>query len=80
MRRATYVRRAGIEERTASRDLARLTDLELLRAVGETKGRHYVMGDRLAEVVQEVLSTRDQLVDPYPWMPERLAAAPRPVR
>lgn len=80
MRRATYVRRAGIEERTASRDLARLTDLELLRAVGETKGRHYVMGDRLAEVVQEVLSTRDQLVDPYPWMPERLAAVPRPVR
>jgi Fic family protein len=80
MRRATYVRRAGIEERTASRDLARLTELELLRAVGETKGRHYVMGARLAEVVQQVLSSRDQLVDPYPWMRERLAAAPRPVR
>jgi Fic family protein len=80
MRRATYVRRAGIEERTASRDLARLTELELLSAVGETKGRHYVMGARLAEVVQQVLSSRDQLVDPYPWMRERLAAAPRPVR
>jgi len=80
MRRATYVRRAGIEERTATRDLARLTELELLRAVGETKGRHYVMGDRLAQVVQEVLSTRDPLVDPYPWMRERLAAAPTPIR
>lgn len=80
MRRATYVRRAGIEERTATRDLARLTELELLRAVGETKGRHYVMGDRLAEVVQNLLSLREPLVDPYPWMRERLAAAPRPVR
>ena len=80
MRRSTYVRRAGIEERTATRDLARLTELELLRAVGETKGRHYVMGDRLAELVQGALSTREPLIDPYPWMRERLAAAPTPIR
>ena len=77
MRRSTYVRRAGIEERTATRDLARLTELALLRPVGETKGRHYVMGDRLAEVVQKVLSNRETLTDPYPWMRERLARALR---
>ncbi|MGY4772819.1 Fic family protein (plasmid) [Kribbella sp. CWNU-51] len=80
MRRSTYVRRAGIEERTASRDLARLTELGLLRSVGETKGRHYVMGDRLADLVQNALSTREPLVDPYPWMRERVAGAPTPIR
>jgi Fic family protein len=77
MRRSTYVRRAGIEERTATRDLTRLTELALLRPVGETKGRHYVMGDRLAEVVQKVLSTREPVTDPYPWMRQRLARALR---
>jgi Fic family protein len=80
MRRSTYVRRAGIEERTATRDLARLTELELLRPVGETKGRHYVMGDRLADLVQNVLSTREALADPYPWMHERLASVPTAIR
>ncbi|TCC27743.1 Fic family protein [Kribbella speibonae] len=80
MRRATYVRRAGIEERTATRDLARLTELGLLNPVGETKGRHYVMGQALADVVQAALSKRDAIVDPYPWMREQLAAAPRPIR
>jgi Fic family protein len=80
IRRSTYVRRAGIEERTATRDLARLTELNLLRPVGETKGRHYVMGDRLVELVQKSLSTREPLVDPYPWMRERLAAVATAIR
>ncbi len=80
LRRSTYVRRAGIEERTASRDLSRLTDLGLLRSVGETKGRHYVMGNRLVELVQELFEQREALVDPYPWMRERLAGASRPIR
>jgi Fic family protein len=80
MRRSTYVRRAGIDERTATRDLARLTELGLLRGVGETKGRHYIMGDRLAELVQNLLASREPLVDPYPWMRERLAAVSTPVR
>ncbi|WP_427885302.1 Fic family protein [Kribbella sp. GL6] len=80
MRRSTYVRRAGIEERTASRDLAKLTELQLLQAVGETKGRHYVMGGRLTLIVQAALANREPLVDPYPWMRGRLAAAPRPAR
>lgn len=80
LRRSTYVRRAGIDERTATRDLARLTELGLLRGVGETKGRHYLMGDRLAELVQNLLASREPLVDPYPWMRERLAAVSTPVR
>jgi Fic family protein len=80
IRRSTYVRRAEIEERTASRDLSKLVDLELLRPIGETKGRHYVMGTRLADLVQTVLATRVSLEDPYPWMRERLATVPTAVR
>ena len=73
IRRSTYVRRAGIEQRTATRDLVRLTELGLLRPVGETKGRHYVIGDRLAALRQKVLEARTPLVDPYPWMRQQLA-------
>jgi hypothetical protein len=34
IRRSSYIRRAEIEQRTATRDLTRLTQLGLLRAVG----------------------------------------------
>ncbi|GAA3588325.1 Fic family protein [Kribbella ginsengisoli] len=74
IRRSTYVRRAGIEQRTATRDLTRLTELGLLQPVGETKGRHYVMGELLAVVRQDALASRRPVVDPYPWMRERLIA------
>ncbi|WP_433016351.1 Fic family protein [Kribbella sp. CA-294648] len=78
IRRSTYVRRADIEQRTASRDLARLTELGLLQPVGETKGRHYVMGELLAQIRQDVLAGRTQLLDPYPWMRKHLVdGAPR---
>jgi hypothetical protein len=80
IRRSTYVRRAEIEQRTATRDLARLTEAGLLLPVGETKGRHYVMGERLVGLQRAVLETRPPLTDPYPWMRERLASVPTPVR
>jgi Fic family protein len=73
IRRSSYVRRAEIEQRTATRDLTRLTQLGLLRAVGQTKGRHYVMGDQLAALRQRVVENRTPLRDPYPWMRARLA-------
>lgn len=78
IRRSTYVTRSGVDERTASRDLRALTDLGYLRAVGETKGRHYVRGPAL-DAVGEALGPRRQLVDPYPWLRARLAQ-PDPVR
>ncbi|MDQ1287612.1 MAG: hypothetical protein QG622_1177 [Actinomycetota bacterium] len=77
IRRASYVKRAEIEERTASRDLARLVDLDLLRAVGQTKGRHYVAGPALTNIRAEVVRCRPQITDPYPWMPPRLRAVPQ---
>jgi Fic family protein len=73
IRRSSYIRRAEIEQRTATRDLTRLTQLGLLRAVGQTKGRHYVMGDQLAALRQRVVENRTALRDPYPWMRARLA-------
>jgi Fic family protein len=75
IRRASYVKRAEIEERTASRDLARLVELDLFRAVGQTKGRHYVAGPALTSIRAEVVRCRPQITDPYPWMPARLRAA-----
>ncbi len=74
IRRASYVKRAGIEERTASRDLARLTELGLLNAVGQTKGRHYIAGRTLRSIRADVVRSRPAISDPYPWMPARLRA------
>jgi len=68
IRRSTYVKRCGVEQRTASRDLARLTDLGLLRPVGETRGRHYVAGPQLRRIRESAVSSRTPLVDPYPQL------------
>jgi Fic family protein len=72
IRRSSHVKRAAIEERTASRDLARLVELGLLNAVGETKGRHYVAAEALRQVRRHVVRTRTPLMDPYPWLPAHL--------
>ncbi|SDB85658.1 Fic family protein [Sanguibacter gelidistatuariae] len=65
VRRSTYVRTAEIDERSATRDFKRLADAGLLRAVGETKGRYYVAGEGLDEIVA-VRRGSDELVEPYP--------------
>ena len=80
IRRATYLKRAEVEERTATRDLRQLVDLDLLRPVGETKGRHYVAGPGLAPVVNWRVAARKPLVDPYPWLATRLAHPTTPDR
>jgi Fic family protein len=72
VRRPTYVHRAGIEERTATRDLARLVDSNLLEPVGQTRGRHYVAGAQLRELRVQLQAERRQLDDPYPSLPVEL--------
>jgi Fic family protein len=73
VRRSGYRKAAGIEERTATRDLTRLVELGLLVAQGETRGRHYVAGGVLRELRQDCRRRRRPLTDPYPWMRERVA-------
>lgn len=73
IRRSTYVKHSEIEERTASRDLKSLLDSGLLRAIGETKGRHYIAGPNLAPVLEARRSATTALVDPMPWLPGQLA-------
>lgn len=73
LRRTTHVKRAEIEERTATRDFKRLVDLGLLKAVGETRARHYVAAKRLQELRQTALADIARGVeDPYPWLRARL--------
>ena len=72
IRRPTYVAQTEVDERTASRDLKALADAGLLEARGETKGRHYVRGPRLAEIMTGLGPGRP-LDDPYPWLRARLA-------
>ena len=74
LRRPTYVEQAGIDARTASRDFKALSDIGLLRPVGETKGRYYV-GDPALEPIRAQIGRRQPLDDPYPWLPAKLAEA-----
>ena len=73
VRRASYVKTTGIEVRTASRDLANLVELGILTARGETRGRHYVAGQVLADLHRGCRERRRPLADPYPWMHAELA-------
>jgi Fic family protein len=74
VRRPGYMKMTGVEKHTATRDLGRLTELQLLHPRGETRGRHYLAGQRLRELRAECRKRRRPLVDPYPSMPARLAS------
>ena len=76
IRRSTYIKRTEVEDRTASRDLKAFVEHGLLRAVGETRGRHYVAGPALEPVLAARRQSRTPVSDPYSWVPERLV---RPV-
>lgn len=75
VRRPGYMKMTGVEKHTATRDLGRLAELGLLQARGETRGRHYLAGQRLRELREECRKRRRPIVDPYPWMQARLAEA-----
>ena len=75
MRRSTYVKRSGIEERTATRDLRALVDAGLLAAEGHTRGRTYSAAGAVAEVRRELRAARQPLDDPYPGLRTELVRA-----
>lgn len=70
--RPSYVKRVGVEERTATRDLARLVELGLLSARGERRGRHYVGGSGVLDLRREVRSRRSPVADPYPSLMDEI--------
>ena len=64
--RPLYVSHADLDERQATRDLTRITDLGLLQAHGQTKGRYYTAGPVLTEHRANLRAARQPLADPYP--------------
>ncbi len=77
VRRPGYVRRSGIEERTASRDLAALVTAGLLEAQGNTRGRFYTAAGPIREVATESRRRRPRLIDPYPELIDQIGTCLR---
>lgn len=73
VRRSSYIKLSQIDNRTATRDLSRLTGLGVLDAHGETRGRFYTAGPVLRELRERRQQGRPVVRDPYPWMREALA-------
>ncbi len=73
--RPTYVSRAATEDRTASRDLARLVELGLLEPHGQTRGRYYTAGHPLLSLTRDLRSNRRALTDPYPHLMAEIRTA-----
>lgn len=69
--RPLYLKRAeGLDQRAASRDLARLVELGLLEPHGQTRARYYTATGDLAEARQTLRGDRRRLDDPYPELAE----------
>lgn len=68
VRRTTYVKRSGLEERTATRDLKQLVDTGLLEPHGSTRARHYLADGDLRALSQQVQRGCRSLIDPYPGL------------
>lgn len=66
--RPSYVKRSEVEDRTATRDLARLVELGLLEPHGQTRARYYTAGALLREQMQRLRDQRVALKDPYPGL------------
>ncbi len=75
VQRPSYMKRADVEGRTATRDLVRLSELGILDPVGKTRARYYMAGPVLREVHLDLASRRTPLADPYPMDEGRAGGA-----
>ena len=74
--RPSYLKQgADVDERTATRDLVRAADLGLFEARGERRGRHYLAGEALTKIRQELRRQRAPLTDPYPTLTDEIRRA-----
>ncbi|MER5915401.1 Fic family protein [Streptomyces sp. NPDC001982] len=65
VRRSRYEKSEGLNSQQATRDMQALVKAGILTAVGQTKGRHYVAGDRFPQDVLEAAQRRHTIRDPY---------------
>jgi Fic family protein len=65
VRRSRHERSEGLNAQQATRDMQALVKAGILTAVGRTKGRHYVAGDRFPPDVLEAARRRHTIRDPY---------------
>ncbi|WP_435177452.1 Fic family protein [Actinacidiphila sp. bgisy145] len=65
VRRSRYEKSEGLNSQQATRDMQALVRSGILAAVGQTKGRHYVAGDRFPPDVLEAAHRRHTIRDPY---------------
>lgn len=66
--RPSYRKLTELDERTATRDLVHATEIGLLSARGERRGRHYLAGEPLKAIRAQVQSARQPVDDPYPTL------------
>jgi len=66
--RPSYVKLTELDERTATRDLVKLAELGLLEGRGERRGRHYIAGEPLRQIQEQLRADRRPLEDPYPTL------------
>ncbi|MDR0415855.1 MAG: Fic family protein [Propionibacteriaceae bacterium] len=72
--RPGYVKSTGLDERTATRDLARLVDAGALTPHGQTRARHYTAGPTLRALNAAVAAQRRPLADPFPELTAEIHA------
>ena len=70
--RPRYVSHVEVDERQATRDLTRLSELDLLVAHGHTKGRFYTAGPPLVDSRDQLRRERRPLKDPYPELMDEI--------
>ena len=65
VRSGQYQKDNDVSDVVASRDLRKLCDLELLKPVGEKRGRYYVAGKPLNEIYKMARIDDVRAADPY---------------
>ncbi|MDJ0341359.1 hypothetical protein QMK19_14985 [Streptomyces sp. H10-C2] len=65
VRRSRHEKAEAINTQQATRDLQALTKAQLVTAVGQTKGRHYVAGPRFPHNVLATAQRHHTIVNPY---------------
>lgn len=65
VRRSRYEKSEGLNTQQATRDMQALVKADILAAVGRTKGRHYVAGERFPQDVLDAARRRHSIRNPY---------------